>query len=103
MRTNKELLQIAIDNIELFEIRYCRGLCEYFWTLSDSDIIYTHEYRKLKEIIHDHIKFMKWYDYILGKKVYHRNESEFDIYGYFWKVRELAPRLDYLNYLLKIY
>ena len=55
-RTDKELIQIALDNFdELFE-RYDNGLCAYFYRLRIKNLINKYEYIYLKNLIYDYIK-----------------------------------------------
>lgn len=100
MRTNKELLQIAIDNIELFTSTGCYGLCVYITELECKDIITYNERRVLRYCIFNYIKDPTWINkFITGApniKGYNNVHTQ-----YFWEMGDVKPRLRYLKWLLK--
>lgn len=93
MRTDKELIQIALDNLdEYFET----GLCAYFEDLWREDIINPEEVDKLLDII-ESIPTRKFYQCWKDKCIPIRHR------GCWWEVGEIEPRRKYLEYLLKHY
>lgn len=101
MRTEKELIQIAIDNISLFKKYKSGGLCNYFHILYVYSILNRDEKIFLKDLINKHIKPKPSLlnRIICGIKPYHRLVEK----HWFWEMYKLAPRLVYLKYLLTIY
>ena len=64
MRTNKEIIQIAIDNFDMFET----GLCFYFSTLYYNDILNIDEVKKLDSLVRENIVKKKWYNILFWYK-----------------------------------
>ena len=77
-RPIKELLQIMVDNIELFEKKGCMGLCDLTNTLKYNQIISDAE------------------ESIIDKYV-DTNAPKIPKSTYNWTPYELQPRLEWLN------
>ncbi len=90
MRTNKELIKIAIDNFDLFS----SGLCMYFNVLYGENILSIDEARMIGFLVKRNIKDFVWY------KPYF---IEINKGGYYWEKGLKEPRLKYLDYLLNKY
>lgn len=98
-RTDKELIQIALDNFdELFE-RYDNGLCAYFYRLRIKNLINKDEYIYLKNLIYDYIKEPNFFNKLFFHKARIGDKTMIDT-NYFWKVGLKEPRKRYLEYLL---
>lgn len=98
MRSNKELVQICIDNIHLFKKNNCSGLCSYFHYLNFYKIITQEEFKKLLALIYSETEKVTFLNSWFIWKV---NERRPGIY--FWKEGKLRPRLRFLKWLLKKY
>lgn len=90
MRTNKELIKIAIDNFDLFRT----GLCMYFNILYGKNILNIDEASQMNYLIRKNIKDFVWYK---------PNFIEINPTGYYWEKGLKEPRLKYLDYLLNKY
>lgn len=101
MRTDKELIQVAIDYFYRFNKIYnFSGLCAYFLKLQNDLIISGPEHYRLRILIYKYIqKPGKFYDNLLN--FYRPYYASYDYNGWFWKPGLLKPRLRYLKYLLK--
>lgn len=99
MRTDKELVQIALDNFikEIKENDYFfTGLCSFFSYLTVIDEISTEERWRLSEIIYEHIDYSKCpYAYVFIPNV--RQSWS----GFWWKKGNKYYRKRFLKYLLK--
>ncbi len=101
MRTNKELIKIAIDNFYLFEKYHCGGLCIYIYALYYEEcIIDRDELEILTSIIEKNIREKKWYNIL---NWYKPNYVTMQKNNYYWEKGLKEPRLKYLDYLLNKY
>ncbi len=101
MRTNKELIQILIDNFHLFEEYRCLGLCIYIDNLYfDNILVNISEKKRLDLIIKENIILKKWYNIFNWGKP---NFIKINKGGYYWESDLKEPRLKYLNFLLNKY
>lgn len=83
MRTDKELIKVAIDNFKIFEILKCDGLCQYVIFLTDGNLTIKDEQTRLLEIIKEH------------------KPKETINLSYHFKKFEAAPRLEFLKEILE--
>lgn len=88
MRTNKELLQLLLDNIYLLRT----GLCGVASRLNNSDVITYSEYYKIKDYISNNRPTQ-------GSKLY---DSTQVTEAYYWKQEDKEPRVRWLKYHIKI-
>jgi len=83
MRTNKELIELAIEHFDLFESRSCNGLCNLTSEMFGSGIITEYEESSLDSLIY-------------------RYKPKYLIDNYYFYPRyESAPRLKLLQTILK--
>lgn len=86
MKTDRELLQIMLDN----EQHFCYGLCYWAVNLYYHDILSEDEYHKLDSYILENLPRFTWY------KIFHQFEN-----GYCWKKDDIAPRIKWIKAQLK--
>lgn len=99
MRTNKELIQILLENINL--IPKCNGLCFLIGRLCNENVISIGEGQRLNEIINKYIvnKTTVKRFFVDRRRVKHSHRGCPD---YFFSPGEIKPRRKYLEYLLKV-
>jgi len=99
MRTDKELIQILLENINL--ISDVKGLCFLITALLYKDIISINESKRLNEIINKYIVNKNTIKVFFVDK--RRVKSSQMYYSdYFFPPREIEPRKKYLEYLLEV-
>lgn len=86
MRTNKELLQVFLDNQKLFET----GLCSWIDALLCVNLINNEEFKYLNDLILKHKPIL-----------YRLRISKNSIYGYYWEKGKIEPRIKWLKKHLK--
>jgi len=82
MRNNKELLEVFLYNVDLFD----SGLCSWIYELWRTNIISCQERSFLMEIIKDNEPFLN--RYFTGR-------------AYYWKIGNINPRIKFLTKHLK--
>jgi len=98
IRTNKELIKIALDN---FDTNFSfGGLCAYFINLTRNNIINEKEEEILIKIIEKYIKENTFWNNIFYSKNRIKGKKR-NFYHYYWNWGESFPRKKYLEYLLK--
>lgn len=86
MKTDKELLQIMLDNKQHF----CYGLCYWADTLYFHDILTEDEYFRLDHYISENLPTFTWY------KLLHPFEV-----AYCWEKDDIAPRIKWIEAQIK--
>lgn len=99
MRTNKELIQILLENINL--IPKCNGLCFLIGRLCNENVISIGEGQRLNEIINKYIVDKKTIKVFFVDKRRVKNTQKYQS-DYFFPPREIEPRKKYLEYLLEV-
>jgi len=84
MRTIKQLLQLMLDNKQMFQY----GLCGLSWSILSNNLITREEYRLLTKYIHDNKPFTL-HDFFVNDNFY-------------WKRGNIKPRIKWLKHHISI-
>lgn len=90
MKTDKELLQIMLDNKQHF----CYGLCYWAANLYYYDILTEDEYFRLDHYISENLPTFTWY------KLLHPLITTIGT-GYCWEKDNIAPRIKWIEAQIK--
>lgn len=93
LRTNKELIQILLNN---FDKHFRYGLCYFISRLYDLNYITKKEVNVLFELI----KKYKKYNTFFNRLIYKKERLVDPLNHYYWPKDEPAPRRKFLEYLL---
>jgi len=99
MRTEKELIKIALDNFDNIYNKNLGGLCYYFYILNKKFLIDFQESEKLINIIKKYsVSYRKYFIFYDKRRIMDKFATKS---GYFWKKNEegTLKRKQYLEYL----
>lgn len=98
MRTDKELLQIALDNFDKY---FNIGLCGLFWELLERKLITLDEWFSLKVLLETNAKKGTIKNKLLHPKELVVTSKDLSWPNFYWEKGLIEPRRAFLQYLLK--
>ena len=105
-----KLIEIAIENFDLYKKHNCTGLCNYFRNLYLHNIIDYMELKILHRIIYTNIKPKTIINRLIfdkraiaSKKIYKDHWTKDYSNNFYWKEYDSKPRYNFLIYLKEKY